>query len=130
MKRINWIALWIALATAPLVLAIQLMLRPVTPAASSAWLLLGPLPSLVIGICFPYSIVVRPPRTATAAARAFTLMALATLGIQIAVEVTGLIPGADTFDILDIVASVAGMFLGALLYRRVAPHLGYDPRAE
>ena len=129
MKRINWIPLWIALATGPLVFIVQHWVRPAVPPTSSAWLLLGLLPSLITGVGFPYIIVARPPRDAMAAARAFTLMTLATLGLQVTVEVTGLIPGANTFDVMDIFGSVAGMLLGAVLYRRVAPHLGYETPA-
>lgn len=55
---------------------------------------------------------------------------LATLGLQVVVEVIRLIPGTATFEPLDIVASVAGMLLGALLYRRVAPYLRYATHGE
>ena len=130
MKHINWIPLWIALATGPLVIIIQHGVRPAVPSTSPAWLLLGPLPNLIIGMCFPYIVVARPPGNPTSAARAFTLMTLATLGVQIVIEVTRLIPGADTFDLMDVAAALAGMFLGAVLYRRIAPHLRYETRTE
>ena len=130
MRRINWIPLWIALAAGPLVFILRHGVRPAVPPTNPGWLLLGPLPNLIVGMCIPYIIVARLPRDPTSAARAFTLMTLATLGILIVIEVTRLIPAADTFDIMDIVASVAGMFLGAVLYRRVAPHLRYDTQPD
>ena len=130
MKRINWIPLWIALAAAPLVFLLQHVVRPSVPSISAAWLLLGPVPSLIVGTCVPFIVVARLPRSPTSAARAFTLTTLATLGAQVLIEVTRLIPGADTFDIMDVVASVAGMLLGAMFYRRVAPHLRYDTQHD
>jgi hypothetical protein len=124
-KRVNWNALLIALAAGPLVFIIQQWLRPALPTHSIAWRVLGPAPNLIVAACFPFVIVARPIFTPLQAARAFTLMTLATMAILIIMEAIRPLSGADTFDPLDLVASVAGMVLSALLYRRLAPHLRY-----
>ena len=122
MKRINWTALLIALAAGPLVLVVEYWLRPAVPEGSAAWRLLGPTPNLILAMCVPFIIVARTMFTPLEAARAFTLMTLATLAVLIVVEA---IHPLSTFDPLDLLASVAGMVLGALLYRRLAPRLRY-----
>jgi len=126
-KRVNWIALAIALAAGPLVFIVQEWLRPMLPPGSVAWWLLGSAPNLIVALCFPFIIVVRPIFSPLRAARAFTFMTLATLGVLVVMELVRPISGADTFDPLDLVASIAGLALGALLYRRVAPRLRYAP---
>ena len=126
MRRINWIAFWIALATGPLVVIVQQWLRPaVSPESVASWLL-GPAPNLIVALCFPFIILVRPIFSPLEAARAFTLMTLATLAVLVVAEALGPIPGADTFDTLDLAASIAGLWLGVMLFRRLAPRLTYS----
>ena len=127
MRRVNWIAVAIALAAGPLVLIVQHWLRPAVPPDNVAWWVLGSAPNLIIALCVPFIIVARPIFTPVRAARAFTFMTLATLGVLVVMEIIRPIRAAGTFDPLDLAASVAGMALGALLYRRVAPRLRYAP---
>ena len=130
MRRVNLLPLGIALAALPLVWAIQHWLRPGLEPGSQGWLVFGPLPNFVVGLCVPYIAVAPLPASPLTAARAFTLAALATLAIQIVVEVIRPPGVAATFDVLDIVGSVAGMFVGALLYRWVAPNLRHAAPSE
>jgi hypothetical protein len=115
------------MATGPLVFIVQHWMRPAAAPGSVVASLLGPAPNLIVGLCFPFIIVARPIFTPLQAARAFTLMTLATLGVLIVMEIVHPIPGAATFDLLDIVASVVGLVLSVLLYRRLAPRIAYAP---
>ena len=127
MRRINTVPLCLALASGPLVLLLQHWVRPAFTAGSTAWWLLGATPSLIIGLCVPFVVVIRTTYSPLGAARAFTLACLGTFALLILVEVAGTFRGSP-FSPMDIAAGIAGLTLSALLYRRLAPHLLYAER--
>jgi hypothetical protein len=125
MSRINRIPLAIAIAAVPLGVLVYAWLRPHAVPGGLALRLLDVAPNFIAALCAPFLVVVRPTRTPIEAARAFTLAALATLGVLILVEVVCAFVGIARFDPLDIIASIVGMLLAAGLYRAIAPRIAY-----
>jgi hypothetical protein len=106
----------IAFSPAVLLPLVQNVVRPRVHEPTALVLLLGSAPNLIIGFCFPFSILVRPSAwTRPTADRLFALWCVFTLAALVAAEYL-LPPGLNYFDPRDIVASVAGVVLGIGLY--------------
>jgi hypothetical protein len=79
-------------------------------------LVLASTPNLIVGLCFPFSILVRPSVwTRKTADALFGLWSLFTLSMLIAVEYLSPF-GRNIFDPRDLLASVAGVALAIVLY--------------
>ena len=115
MKR-NALPALIAFAPALLLPLVQAIVRPRVPHDDWLGLVLSSAPNFVIGLCFPFSILIRPrawsPR---AAVRLFHAWAIITIVVLISFEYQDPL-GLQTFDPNDIAASVAGVALALLVF--------------
>src|SRR5262245_40165140 len=118
------------LAFAPVILLplAQELLRPHLPHAGLLGLLLGSSPNLIIGFCFPFSILIRPSLfTERSARRAFHLWCALTLTVLAVFEVRDPF-GPNTFDALDFAASLLGVGLALVVFHgTVRRRLTYAP---
>ncbi|MET0753729.1 MAG: hypothetical protein ABWZ66_10170 [Pyrinomonadaceae bacterium] len=111
----NILPLLISLSSGLLVLFVQQFARPYF-AVHSIWL--DSAPNFIVGLCFPFCILIRPKLlTRTEARKYFTLCCIATLLLLIAFEIERPFRGAETFDWLDILASFTGITAAFLFYR-------------
>jgi hypothetical protein len=79
-------------------------------------LVLASAPNLIVGLCFPFSILVRPSAwTRKTADALFGLWSLFTLSALVAVEYLSPF-GRNFFDRRDLLASVSGVALAIALY--------------
>jgi len=111
----------------------QFVLRPAF--AHAAWpirLVLGSAPNLIVGLCFPFAVLARPSLLARRRAwMAFTLGCSGTLAILVAFEAWRPIAGAQTYDPKDLAASVLGVALALVVYRRwIEPRLRFDREGQ
>ena len=115
MRRTFGLPLAIALLAGPLTWLIQSVLRPATLAHPALQRALGPAPNFVVGLCFPFVALSYPFESLVNARRAVAMTAILTVGTLLVFELWRPIPGAQTFDPLDIAASILGGVVGALL---------------
>jgi hypothetical protein len=113
----NILPLLISLAGASLVLFIQQFLRAHLHPSGLPALFLGSAPNLIVGLWFPFSIVIRPRAfTRSQAGRFFRLWCAGTLILLVGFEIVRPFGGAQTFDYSDILASVMGVAIAFLIY--------------
>jgi hypothetical protein len=113
----NSIPLLITISEALLLILVQQFVRPHLPAYELLALFLGSSPNLILGFCFPFSILMRPRAfTRSVCRRLFNLWSTGTLLLLCLFEVARPFNGAQTFDYLDIIASFAGVILALLFY--------------
>ena len=112
----DWTPAVIAFSPALLLPLTQAVARPHIHHPALLVLVLGSTPNLVVGLCFPFSILVRPSAwTRRAADVLFGLWSVFTLSMLIAVEYLSPF-GRNFFDPRDLLASVAGVALAIALY--------------
>ena len=115
-RRRNWTPAVIAFSPALLLPLTQYVVRPHVHHPSLLVLVLASAPNLIIGLCFPFSILVRPSAwTHKVADALFGLWSLFTLSVLIAVEYLSPF-GGNVFDPRDVLASFAGVALAIVLY--------------
>jgi hypothetical protein len=116
MKAPRWLPLIIAFSPAVLLPLVQNVVRPRVHHPTAFVLLLASAPNLIIGFCFPFSILVRPSAwTRRTADWLFALWCAFTLSVLVAVEYLSPF-GLNYFDPHDIVASIVGVALAIVLY--------------
>ena len=105
----NWLPTILAFAPAILLPIAQDVLRPRFPHTGLAGLVLGSASDLIIGFCFPFSIILRPRlMTARGAAMMFHVWCGLTLSVLVAMELYDPF-GLNVFDPRDILAGVLGV---------------------
>jgi hypothetical protein len=115
-QRQDWTPAVIAFSPALLLPLTQNVVRPHVHHPALLVLVLASAPNLIVGFCFPFSILVRPSAWARKAADAlFGLWSAFTLSMLIAVEYLSPF-GRNIFDPRDLLASVAGVALALVLY--------------
>jgi hypothetical protein len=117
----------LAFAPAFLLPLTQGVLRPAFRHAPLLAVLLDSAPNFVVGLCFPFSILVRPrawtPRVADSL---FLAWCCVTIAAEAAVEYLSPL-GQNIFDVHDLIASGAGVALALVGYRFfVRPRLRFD----
>ena len=123
----NWIPAALAFAPAFLLPLTQEVLRPAFRHAPLLGVLLDSAPNFVVGLCFPFSILVRP-RTWTphVADRLFVAWCGLTIALEVAVEYLSPF-GPNILDVHDLIASGAGVGLALVGYTFfVRPQLSFD----
>ena len=123
----NWIPAALAFAPALLLPLAQEVLRPAFRHAPLLGVLLDSAPNFIVGLCFPFSILVRPrvwtPRVADTL---FVAWCCLTIAAEAAVEYLSPF-GLNIFDMHDLMASGAGVGLALMGYTFfVRPLLGFD----
>jgi hypothetical protein len=109
----------IAFAPALLLPLVQEVLRPRVPHAGLLGFALSGAPDFVVGVCFPFSILMRPRVwTPRVAARLFHVWSALTLFLLVLFEFCDPF-GRNTFDPADIAASVGGVALALALFHTV-----------
>jgi hypothetical protein len=115
--KFNSIPLVIFIIGTLLLILVQQVLRPILHPSQPVAILLGSAPNLIVGLCFPFGILIRPGAfTKSVYKRLFPLWCAGTLLALIGFEVVRPFKGAKTFDYWDIAASIAGVLLAVLLY--------------
>jgi len=115
-KTRAWFPVIIAFSPAVLLPLVQNVVRPRVHQPTALVLLLGSAPNLIIGFCFPFSILVRPSAwTRRTADGLFALWCVLTLSVLIAAEYL-FPPGLNYFDPHDIVASIVGVALAIVVF--------------
>ena len=106
----------IAFAPALLLPLIQEVVRPRVTHAGLSGFVLGWAPNFVIGICFPFSILMRPRVwTSRLAANLFHVWSGLTLSVLVIFEFHDPL-GPQTFDPFDIAASFGGVACALVLF--------------
>jgi len=117
--RKNILPAVIALAPAFLLPLVQDLLRPRVPHASLLGFALSGAPDFVVGVCFPFGILIRPRVwTARTAVNLFHLWSALTLFALVLFEFHDPF-GPNIFDPADIAASVGGVALALTLFHTV-----------
>jgi hypothetical protein len=112
----DWTPALIAFSPAWLLPLTQNVVRPHVHHPALLVLVMASAPNLVVGFCFPFSILVRPSAwTRKAADALFGLWSAFTLSALVAVEYLSPF-GRNFFDARDLVASGAGVALAIALY--------------
>jgi hypothetical protein len=107
----------ISIFGALLLIFVQQFLRLRLHASGIPAIFLGSAPNLLIGFCFPFSILLRPKAFSRATYEwLFPAWCLGTLAALCGFEFFRPFRGAQTFDYHDILASFLGVALAALLY--------------
>ena len=115
-QRRDWTPAVLAFSPAVLLPLTQNVVRPHVHHPALLVLVLGSAPNLIVGFCFPFSILMRPSVWARSTADAlFALWCAFTLSMLIAVEYLSPF-GRNIFDPRDILASVAGVMFAIALY--------------
>ena len=115
-KARTWVTVIIAFSPAVLLPLVQNVVRPRVHHPALLVLVLASAPNLIIGFCFPFSILVRPSVwTRRTADRLFAIWCAFTLSALVAVEYLSPF-GLNYFDPHDVVASVVGVALAIALY--------------
>jgi hypothetical protein len=115
----NSIPAMIAFAPAFLLPLVQDWLRPRVPHASLLGFVLSWAPNFVVGVCFPFSILMRPRVwTARVAAHLFHVWAAFTLFVLVLCEFWDPF-GPNTFDPADIAASGGGVALALVFFHAI-----------
>jgi hypothetical protein len=115
-RRRDWTPAVIAFSPALLLPLTQNVVRPHVHHPALLVLVLGSAPNLIVGFCFPFSILVRPSVwTRKAADALFGLWSVFTLSMLITVEYLSPF-GRNVFDPRDLLASVVGVALAIVLY--------------
>ena len=111
----NFLPLLISFSGGLIVLFVQQAARPRLGFHS---IFLDSAPNFIVGLCFPFCVLIRPKLlTLTEARKYFTLCCVATLLLLIAFEIERPFRGAETFDWFDILASFTGITGAFLFYR-------------
>jgi hypothetical protein len=109
----------IAFAPAPLLPLIQDVLRPRISHASWLGFVLSWAPDLVVGFCFPFSILARPRAwTARVAAQLFRIWSALTVAALLLDEFLSPL-GPNVFDPFDIAAGVIGVAVAGLVFHKL-----------
>jgi len=126
--RRNALPTILAFAPAILLPLAQDLLRPHLPHSGLLELLIGSSANLIIGFCFPFSILIRPSLfTERSARKAFHLWCTLTLTVLVVFEVRDPF-GPSTFDVHDFVASLLGVGLALVVFHgAVRRRLIYAP---
>jgi hypothetical protein len=112
----NWIPVVLAFAPAFLLPLTQEVLRPAFGHAALLGVLLDSAPNFVVGLCFPFSILVRPRTwTPRVADNLFAAWCFLTLAAEAAVEYLSPF-GPNIFDVHDLIASGVGIALAVVGY--------------
>jgi len=115
-QRRDWTPAVIAFSPALLLPLTQNVVRSHVHHPALLVLVLASAPNLIVGFCFPFSILVRPSAwTRKMADALFGLWSVFTLSVLIAVEYLSPF-GRNFFDPRDLLASVAGVALAIVLY--------------
>lgn len=118
MKK-NAIPAVIAFAPALLLPLIQDVLRPRISYASWVGFVLSWAPDLVVGFCFPFSILARPRAwTARVAAQLFRISSAFTVVALLLDEFLSPV-GPNVFDPFDIAAGVGGVVVAGLVFHQL-----------
>jgi hypothetical protein len=113
----NLIPLLISVSGGLLVFLVQQFLRPYLHAHEFLALFLGFAPNLITGFSFPFTILMRPGAfTRVEFGWLFPVWCAGTLLVLIAFEIVRPFKGAQSFDYLDIFASLVGVSLAAFSY--------------
>ena len=113
----NLLPLLISLSGAFLVFFVQQFLRVHLHLSGPAAVFFGSAPNLIVGIWFPFSILIRPRAFAKRQAeRFFRLWCAGTFLLLVGFEILRPFKGAQTFDYFDILASGAGVVVAFLIY--------------
>lgn len=119
----NWLPAVLAFAPAILLPLALDLLRPRLTHAGGAGLLLGSASNLIIGFCFPFSILIRPRIFRESTARTvFHVWCALTLIVLVTFEFYDPF-GPNVADVNDIVASIVGVGLALAVF-----HLGVRRR--
>jgi hypothetical protein len=117
--RKNAIPAVIAFAPALLLPLFQDVLRPRISHASWLGFVLSWTPDLVVGFCFPFSILVRPRAwTARVAAKLFRIWSALTVVALLLDEFLSPF-GPNVFDPFDIAAGVGGVVVAGLVFHKL-----------
>lgn len=122
----NWIPATLAFSLALLLPLTQEILRPAFGHAPLLGVLLDSAPNFVVGLCFPFSILVRPRTwTPRVADTLFVGWCFLTMAAETAVEYLSPF-GQNIFDVHDLIASGVGVGLALVGYRLfVRPQLAF-----
>jgi uncharacterized membrane protein YeaQ/YmgE (transglycosylase-associated protein family) len=116
--NLNILPLLISLSGAFLVFFIQQFLRVHLHPSGLPALFLGSAPNLIVGLWFPFSILIRPRAfTKSQAGRFFGLWCAGTFLLLVGFEIVRPFRGAQTFDYFDILASAMGVAIAFFIYR-------------
>jgi hypothetical protein len=112
----NWIPAALAFAPALILPFTQEVLRPAFRHTQLLGVLLDSAPNFVVGLCFPFSILIRPGAwTPRVADTLFVAWCCFTLAAEAAVEYLSPF-GPNTFDVHDLIAGGAGVGLALVGY--------------
>ena len=114
--KANAIPSLIAFAPALVLPLVQEVVRPRVVHTGVLGFVLSWVPNFVIGVCFPFSILIRPRAwTSRHAATLFYIWSMITLAVLVLFELHDPL-GPQTFDRADIAASVGGITLALALF--------------
>ena len=102
MRRTVGTPLAIALLAGPATWLVQNVLRPAAHAHPTLQWFLGPAPNVVVAICFPFVALGYPFESLADTRRGVVAAALLTVAILVTLATWRPIPGARTYDPLDI----------------------------
>jgi len=118
MKK-NWIPAVIAFTPALLLPLVQEAVRPRVPSASRLGVILSWAPDFIVGLCFPFGILIRPRVWfRQTASYLFDSWSVLTLVVLVGVEVTSPF-GPNRFDVADIIGAAGGVLAAVLVYYRL-----------
>jgi len=98
-------------------IVVQQYLRSLPLPSRAVHLILDSAPNLIVGFCFPFSILITPRAfTRKTADRLFLAWCIVALIMLVAFEIGRPFKGAQTFDYFDIAASLIGVSGAVVVY--------------
>jgi len=115
--NLNVLPFLVCLSGGLLLIFIQQFVRFHLPPSGFLPLFFGFAPNLIVGVSFPFSILMKPRAfTRSQAKKLFLLWCAGTILLLIGFEILRPFRGAQTFDYLDLLASIIGVAIGFFIY--------------